>query len=363
MKNLLTIFAAFVLLIGAMFISGDTRNVSAQTGSDLISLLPASDAVATINLKRLLSDAVPQLMSSQPAQLAKLNAKIDAVKAKTGIDLRQFEQAAVGINFKQIRAGTIEAEPVLVIRGNIKTAELLAVGKIAAGGKFRQEQIGGKTVTIFSLPETVKETTKQTGHHDAMIEKAMDKIMSGEFAVYAVDTNTLAAGKLPQVRSMLLDKTAKNHVAADLTELVKRNPNAVTSFAGNVPAGLAASFDMDDDQIGRMINSLRQMFGSIDMNDGTASMLLAARTSQEPQAQEIEESLLGLQMLGKGLLSSRSDDKSQVLTRILENLKITRNTSEVQLQANVSNSDINKLVTVPASAPTPAATSNPQSDE
>jgi hypothetical protein len=116
------------------------------------------------------------------------------------------------------------------------------------------------------------------------------------------------------------------------------------SFAGNVPAGTSTSFGMGNDQIGRIIKSIRQMFGSIDMNDGAASLLLAARTGEAAQAQELEQSLLGLQMLGKGFLGSKSDEKSQAISRLVENLKITRNLSEVQLQADLPQSDLNQLI-------------------
>jgi hypothetical protein len=340
MRNILSLFAAALLLTSAMFVSGDTKNVSAQTGSDLISQLPASDAVATMNLKRLLNDVMPQLLASQPAKLAELNAKIDEIKAKTGIDPRQFEQAAIGMNFIQGRAGAIEADPILLVRGSFNAAGLLAAGKTAVKGKFRQEQIANTTVTIFTIPETAK----KTGQNDEKVGQVIGQTMSGEFAIYPVDSNTLAVGKLAKVRSTLTNKTPGNHVSADLTTLINRNPTAVMSFAGNVPAGMPTSFGMGNDQIGRILKSIRQMFGSIDMNDSAASLLLAARTGEATQAKELEESLLGLQMLGKGFLSSKADEKSQVISRLVENLKITRNLSEVQLQADLPKSDLNQLI-------------------
>ncbi len=343
MKNILSLFAAVVLMTAALFISGDTRNASAQTGSDLLAQLPASDAVATINLKRLLNEVVPQVLASQPAKLAEFNAKIDEIKAQTGVDMRQFEQAAVGVTLVKGPAGKIDAEPILLMRGSFNAAGLVAVGKIAAKGKFRQEQIGGTAVTIFTIPEEIKQTSKP-GQKDEAVENVMDKTMSGEFAVYPVDANTLGFGKLLKVRSVLTNKTASNHVSADLTTLINRNPNAVMNFAGNVPAGSSAMLGMDNDQIGKIINSLRQMFGSVDMNNGSASLLLAARTAEEPQAKELEDSLLGLQMLGKGFLGSKADEKSQAISRLVENLKITRSLSEVQLQADLPKSDLNQLV-------------------
>lgn len=343
MKNILSLLTAFVLLTGALLISGDTKKVSAQT-VDLVSQLPAADAVAIINLKKVINEVMPQILASQPAQLAEINAKINDFKAQTGVDLRQFEQVAMAVNIKPGRAGATEAETLFLMRGNFTAAGLLAAGKIAVNGKFRQETIAGKNITIFAFPESVKKTTKQSAKTgSATADGVLDKTMSGELAFYVVDANTIAAGKLTDVRSMLTKNVANNRVSPNLIELVNRNSNAVMSFAGNVPADLPAASGLGNDQIGKIVKSLQQMFGSVDMINGAVSLNLAAKTAEEPQAQELESTLLGLQMLGKGMIGSQPDEKNQVLSRVIENLKITRSLTEVQLQATLSQSDLGKL--------------------
>lgn len=347
MKKILTLLVAFVLLTSAILVSGDTKNVSAQTG-DLVSQLPAADAVATVNIKRLYNDVMPQLLSAQPTELAKINAKLDEFKTKTGVDLRQLEQVAVAMNFKFSPTGAPgDGETLMLLRGNFNAAGLLAAGKIAANGKFRQEQIAGKNVMIFTIPETAqaatKETGRQAGKQGELANGIVDKSMSGEFAVYVVDANTIAAGKLPDVRSFLGKNVDTNRVAPALVELVNRNPGSLMSFAGNVPTSAAAAAPGGNDQIGRILKSLRQMFGSVDLNTNGFTLNLAAKTSEEPQAQELEQTLLGLQMIGKGMLGGKADEKNQVISRVVENLKITRTMSEVQLQATVPQADLEKL--------------------
>lgn len=339
MKNLLTCFLTVVVLTAAIFAQGDAKNNAAQTGGDLISLLPASEAAATVNLKRLLNEAMPQILAGKPDELAKMNAGIDDIKAKTGIDLRQFEQAAVGMNFKKV--GTqFQGEPVVLMRGSFNSAALIAVGKVALNGKFRQEAIGGKNVLIFTLPAAPLTPAIKT---KSGIDKFFDNLTTGELAVVSLDANTFALGKVAPIRTML-GATAKNRVSADLVALVNRNQNSIVSFAGNVPANFNLNFGMGDDQIGKAIKSLRQIFGGFNFDDGSAVLSLAARTAQDAQAQEIEEMLLGFQMLGKNILGGKTGDKNEIIARAVENVKITRAANEVQLNAILPQADLNIII-------------------
>ena len=119
MKSKLTaalVAAAFVLnAFGAVFADTDNKKVK-QTGA-LAALLPESDGVLTIDMQRVLSEAAPQILSGKPLLLADLNAKIDEIREKTGLDLRQFEQVAVGVAAKQISDREIDLEPLFLVRG------------------------------------------------------------------------------------------------------------------------------------------------------------------------------------------------------------------------------------------------------
>lgn len=167
-------------------------------------------------------------------------------------------------------------------------------------------------------------------------------MMSGEIAVTSLDTNTLAVAKPAHLRLMLTD--TKSRMSPDLTGLVNRNSNAIVSFAGNLPANINSLANTGNEQFDRIIASLRQVFGAMDVNNGNASMLFAATTAQDAQAEELLSTLIGLQSLGKMALGGKTDEKTQIAVRALENVKITRAATEVQLQATLPQSDINKLM-------------------
>ncbi len=80
----------------------------------------------------------------------------------------------------------------------------------------------------------------------------------------------------------------------------------------------------------------------MDMTGDAASMMLTARTGTPVEAEQLESTLRGLQAFG-GMLGRRKDEKSQALTRVVENLKITRAANEVQLQTAVPQTDFGKL--------------------
>ena len=357
MKKLLLLLSIFALTIGASFAQ------TATVKNDLASQLPASDAVVTMNLKRLINEALPQMLAVLPDELNKVNSQIDDFRGQTGIDLRQFEQAAVGFKLNKTANGkSYQGEPLLLLRGQFNSSALVGVGRTALKGKYRQETIAGKNVIIFTLPQsarvvqeevtveagsngqtTTKRTVRQAKSKDG-VDKFLESLTTGELALTAVDGQTLAVGKVGQVRS-LLSKTATTRGSnADLIALVNRNQDAVMSFASNVPNDLTAQLGLGNDQFGRIAGSLRQLFGAVDVSNDGALMSVAARTTNDASGQELEETLLGLQMLGKGILGGKEKPQDQVLARLVENLKITRTGNEVQLNATLPQADVNTLV-------------------
>jgi hypothetical protein len=358
MKKIFYVFAALAVLCGgsdadlAQTKTATTATVApVHTSGDLVSLLPNADIVATVNIKRALNDALPQVLATQPGTLTQINGQIDEIKTKTGIDIRSFEQLAMAMKLTRTASGDFQGEPIALLRGGFNADALLAVGKLAAGKNLRQEKIGDKTVLIFTIPQDAKKGNP-TAKKDPM-DRFMESLMSGEVAVVSLDGNTLAAGKLNIVRSMLTD--TKNRLGADLVGIVNRNPNAVMNFAGIVPANSATIFGAESNvQVATILNSLRHIFGSVDVAGGSASMMLAARTSEDPQAEELQNTLLGLKQLGAMLLGNGKDEKMIIVQRLLNNTKITRTSNEVQIMATAPQADIDALL-----KPQPKPTPNP----
>lgn len=345
MNKLIALFAAFVLLAAnfTMVFANDVRSKTGQTGNDLIALLPASDVVAIADVRRLLSDALPQIFASQPAALAGINQHIDAFKAKTGIDARQFERVAVGIKYNRVSDREIDFAPVAVTRGNFNAAGLLGAAKIAVSGKYREEKLGNRNLLVISLKDVAAQLPQsKDGVKADKMTRIVAKLTSGEVAFLAVDQNTLAFGDSKQVRAMA-QTTAKTAANAELNSLVARNPNAVLSFAGNVPQNVMSLVGFDNDEIGKILSSIRQGFGSMDVAGGNANIMFAARTETAEQAKNLKDTLLGLQSLS-GLLRARRGDKNEVLADIADALRISQTANEIELRAAVPQTSLNRLL-------------------
>ena len=344
--NKLTAFIAAFALIAANFAAVFAQNATtknAAPANDLVALLPASDIVAVADMRRLTTDALPQILASKPAMLAKINQDLDAFKAKTGIDVRQFERVAVGVKYDRAVAGKIDFAPVAVTRGNFNAAGLLGAAKIALSGKYREEKIGSRNLLVVSLKDVAAQMpqSKDPAKGDKM-SQIIAKLTTGEVAFHAVDRHTLAFGDLKQVRAMI-ETNAKTGANAELISLANRNPNAVLSFAGNIPPDLQSLMRFDNDEIGNILASLRQGFGSLDVSGGNANILFAARTETAEQAKNLKETLLGLQSLS-GLLRARKSARNEVLADIAESLKISQTANEIELRAFVPQTALDRLL-------------------
>lgn len=346
MKKISAILLTLTFLVSAAASFAQTKVSAARQTNDLVSQLPAADGVVQINTKRLLDEALPVILAEKPTELAKITGFIDELKAKTGLDARQFERVAIGMKFVQVRGKEIDVDPVILAQGSFNAGAMIAVGKLAANGKYREEKVGGKTVYVFSVKEVAGEAQKNLPG-DKNADKAMklgSRLLSGEIAAVAVNTNTLALGKPAQLRAMLLPANSRNKVSADLVGLINRNQNAVVSFAGTVPAFTATMLDLKNDEFGRILASLRQISGAMDVAGTDMTMLLAARTDSPAQAEKLEETLLGLQMLGTSIFSSSGKEKDKALLRMIETLKIARNANEVQLNATLPQIELSKFI-------------------
>ncbi|CAN5140702.1 hypothetical protein BH20ACI1_BH20ACI1_32420 [soil metagenome] len=348
MKN--KFFALFVVCafvfngIGTVFAKTNSDNKTNQT-SQLVALLPASDGIMTLDLQRLFGDALPQILSGNQPMLAKILGQIDEIKTKTGIDARQFQQIAVGVSTKQISAKEIDLEPVMLARGTFNAGALLAVAKVASKGKYREEKVGDKPVFVFKIDEMVKKDNSQNkAAKDSWFDKAIDRMFAGfnrEIAVTAYDGNTLAIGSSARVRETLQSKTRVNN---ELLNLVYRKQNVVMSFGANLPNGLSGFVDLDNDELGKNLDAIRQVYGTFDVSGVNSNLAVTVKTFKPEQAQNLKDTLDGLQMVGKALLGASKGADKKVYGRMIDNAKISSAGNEIMLNLQVPQTDIDVLI-------------------
>lgn len=354
----LTALCAFAFnAFGAVFAATtDTKKtvVKGQT-NQLAAQLPASDAVMTVDVKRLFADAMPQILSGNQPMLSKIIADIDELKNKTGFDLRQFEQLAFGVaTTKNAANGELDFQPVILARGAFNANALIAVGRTAAKGKYREEKVGDRSIFVFSPrqllptapPPAAGSPKAQAKKTQSVFERAVDKMfdnLSREIAVTAFDDGTLAIGSQARVRQTL---GASGRVGADVLSLINRRPNAVAAVGLKLPEGVSSLLPagLDNDEIGKNLDAIRYLAAAFDTGDGTASVSIAAKTLAAEQAKSLQEQIEGLQSLGKMFIGGGKGADKQVFARMIDNLKIARAANEVTLDLQVSQADVNILL-------------------
>src|SRR5437764_11855450 len=114
--------------------------------------LPASDAVLTVDLKGLLTEAAPRALASDPSRLAQLSADIEQFKTRTGVDARDFDTLAVGARLTRLPSGAMKiANVVAIARGTFSADALIANARAAAKGKLTEQTYAGKTLYVIAV--------------------------------------------------------------------------------------------------------------------------------------------------------------------------------------------------------------------
>lgn len=338
MKKLIVsalLLSAFILPSGAVTADNNTPAAKKAQGQQLVALLPASDGVAVIDVKRFFADGMPRLLSGNTAFLAEITGKIDEIQTRTGIDPRQFEYAAVGVSARKLGPKKYDMDPVVILRGQANAAGLIAAGKVAANGKYREERVGDKAIYIFSA----KDIAAQSKAAPNVADKVAKEL--SEVAVTALDSVTLAVGDPARVRQTV---EARTKVGTDIIGFLARKEGGIVNFAAKAPEGMSAFLPLDNDELGRNIDAIRYVFGIFDVTADGAAASVTAKTIQNAQAVSLSETLQGLQVLGKALLGSSKAADKQALVRLIDAAKITNAGSEVSVDLRVPQADIDILV-------------------
>lgn len=342
----LRIFAAFALfafILGAVG-AASARKAGVDTNK-LASLLPQSDGVMTLDSDRLFNSVLPQMLSANPVMMSKITSKLDSVETETGIDLRKFEEVAIGVKMNSAKAGEADYEPVLLARGSIESKELVAVARLASNGEYITEKVGNRTIYIFSPKKIIDDVkTNKKDDDKNLFEKMIDQIFKGlskEIALTSYDENTVAIGSVARVKELI---GSGPRVGKDVLALLDRKPSAVAKLGAKLSNGVSQFIDLGEDELGDTLGSIRVLQGSLEVDELTANLSMMAKTVDGEQAESLHTTLTGFQILGKTILGSSKNADKQVYARMVENASIRRVENAVMLDLSVPKSDIDIIV-------------------
>lgn len=333
------IFAALVAAIGALAATagaqpprgGNQRAArpaaaqsqsaqSAAAQSAILASLPASDAVLVVDTRRLLNEGLPRAFNNNAAELARVNAEIDDFKKKYGLNARDFERVAVGTSFGETASGATTMEAVAVMQGRFDAGAMVAAARVAAGGKYRQEQHGGKTIHIFDLNEQPR--VRLLG---------LFSVRLTELAVATLDANTLALGKLSRVRAAIDASAGRGRVSPEIVALATRNPGAMIGLGGSVPPATTRGIELLNAEISRSVASIRQFYGSVATTQTGFRMQAVLRTETATAARTLGETVAGLKQFAPFLISRMPEPRAGLLRGVVEATNVTAEGSEVRI--------------------------------
>ena len=306
------------------------RAAAAPVASTLMSSLPESDAVAQVKVKQLLNEAMPRILAGNPAKLSDANASIDRFKDRTGLDPRLFEQLAVGFHFTFPSEGVTKVETVALANGSFSPAAMVAAGRAAEGGKYREEKYQDKTIYIFSVNENIK----LAGLFDFNIT---------ELAAAPLDANTIALGDLTAVHKAIDSIRLRKKNNADLIALATRDPNAIIGFGSNMSEQLVDNLDLGNAPFAPDLKTLRQVYGSVTTTASDLQLFVGARAVNAEAARSLGETLDGLRAVGALFVGRLSGAKGVLAKSALSNLKIVTTANELQLRTSVAQAEVGPL--------------------
>ena len=297
----------------------------------LLSSLPQSDAVAQVQIKRLINDVIPRVLANNPAKLAEISANLDNFKSRTGLDARSFEQIALGVRYTYPSEGITKLVTAGLARGTFNPGAMVAAGRLAADGKYREEKYAGKTVYIFNLDESIR----LFGVIDLRLH---------ELAAAPIDSNTLAVGDPSSIRSVIDAAAGKKRYNEDLIALATREPNAVVGFGGNVSQQVIKNLDLGNASFVGDLSGVRQAYGSVETTEKDVNLFIAARTVNADAAKNLGDTLEGLKLLGAMFIGRLTGAKGVLAKSALANLSISSDANELRIRTAVAQTDIGPLM-------------------
>jgi hypothetical protein len=321
------IFLTTVLSVG--LVSAQTTPASMAVDDPLITL-PVSDGVMFADVRRIMTEIVPRLLSKDPATLAKMAALINEASTKSGVNILAIDRVAVGVRFVGPVFPTAPKESIgiaIIVHSDAQASAVVEFLKRETKGKFTQETYGGKIIYSEPPPAPPRKRTERATPALAML-----------------DANTIVVGDLPQVRATIDAAPGNGRVDSTLVELATRDSNALVGAAVNVPEsvkqGMIEKAPKDEmaQTVVKFLSSIKQTYSSVGATPTDFNFIAGARFESPEQAQSVSDMLLGLRQQAGSFI------QDQEARSILDSLQITAQGNEVQIKADIKNEVVQDFI-------------------
>ena len=330
LKRLYSAIGLAVLLCSAVVVTA-----ARPASRELVAQLPPVDMIVTMDLQRLQSQTLPAFGALNPKMMAEINRALAEAQRESGLDPNTFETLVVG-------AGKLNKGPdnlVMLIQGRFTAAEAIESGFAAAqrkNAKISRETREYEGFTVFLL---------KAGRTSA---KGQPVVAKQQWAVTALDGNTLAVGTFPMVQKAIEARLGRARVDDELVGLATRTPDALIGIGGVVPPEMLAGLTGTNDKQLAMLRGARRFAGSFNATGLDLSGAFSLIMETPAQANDIASALNGLRlMFGSHFImkgGKNTPPQMEILRKVVNEAQILAQDNEVKLQATLREPEVRQLM-------------------
>ncbi len=312
--------AAILLALALSASASRTSALAAQSGNELLQVLPDGHAVVVVDVQRVTASPLWATLSAQN-------------KIKSELDKAQAEISEMGINLASIQtvALTFSGEgtnnPAVAVSGGFDQNDVLS--RLRTNPKVKLTSEKYKNYEIYSA-ESVRTSSDGQAKSGEFHHKGDD----GAFVFY--DSRTAVVGSPAAVRASIDTKLGTRQSVAQnakLVEAIAQNPSAAIRFAMMVTPSMTGGLKSSDLPLPDL-DSVKMVFGSVDVASGV-DINATLRSDTAEHAKNIADRLNGLLDMARGFLGATNDPKIAPLVGALKTVTVTGADIDVKITGNL----------------------------
>ena len=312
--------AAILLALAISASASRSSARAAQTGSDLLQVLPNGHALVVVDVQRVTASSLWATLSTHN-------------KIKSEIDKAQAEISDLGVNIANIQtvalafSGEGTNNPAVAVSGGFDQNDVLS--RLRTNPKVKLTSEKYKNFDVFSV-ESVR-TPSDTQAKSGEFHKRKD---DGAFVFY--DSRTAVVGSAAAVRASIDTKLGTRQSVAQnatLVEAISQNPSAAIRFAMSVTPSMTSGLKSSDLPLPDL-DSVKLVFGSVDVANGV-DIIATLRSDTAEHAKNIADRLNGLLDMARGFLGATNDPKTAPLVGALKTVTVTGADIDVKITGNL----------------------------
>ncbi len=310
MKNFIALSLIILLALTSSLTAAPFKSAPAF---DNASLLPASDVIAVIDVTRLMNEVMARVNLIDP----NLEKDLKKFIADTGIDPYQIKSAILGFSM-----GEKTNQATVIVDGVTLDIERVKTALINKKEELKTSEYKGRQIFSVGIKQG-----KKVG-------------IDEEMAFSNLDGNRVAAGTLSGVQGAIdahLSGTSNADNEKLITMLGQANAGIVR-FAAKLPQSAIKDLDAQGDLFAQFA-SIQSIIGSLDVTANLDAIIDAKmRAVSSKEATKLKTGLTGLMEMGKGILSSFGDPQMNLLSGLIDKIKIGVVDSDVSLSVMIPSS-------------------------